>query len=100
MEQVVSCFAMKLSEGHNVRDTQSEVYRSQSTPCLPKRGYCFKSRSECVTEKLSVCCCNENGQAKDHVKNFVMIVSGGLKREIDSVKAVGWKEVGGVGSPT
>ena len=30
------------------------------------------------------------------VKNFVLIVSRGLTREIDSVKAIGSKDVGGV----
>ena len=29
-------------------------------------------RSGCVTEKLSMCCCNEDGQTKSHVKNVVM----------------------------
>ena len=72
-----------------MRETQSEVYRSQSTLCLPKRGSCFKSRSECVTEKLSMCCCNLDGQAKDRVKNSVMIGSkevGGVGEEFNVVK--------------
>ena len=43
-----------------------------------------------------MCCCKEDGQTKNHVKNFVMIVSRGLKRVIDLVKAFGSKEVGGV----
>ena len=65
--------------------------------CFPKGGSCCKLRSECVTEKLSVCCCNEDGQTKSHVKNVVMLVSRGLTREIDSVKEIGSNEVGGVG---
>ena len=82
---------MKMSEGPDVRETQSELYRSQSALCLPKKT------SECVVEELTMCCCNEDGPKKSHVKNVVMIVSGGLKREIDSMKATGSNEVGRVG---
>ena len=42
MEQVVSCFAMKMPEGHNVRETQSEVYRSQSTPVFAEERILFQ----------------------------------------------------------
>ena len=55
-------FAIKMSEGPAVRETGSELYRSQSTKCLPKGGSCFESRSGCVTEKLSMCSCNEDRQ--------------------------------------
>ena len=57
---------MKMAEGPDVRDTQSELYRPQSTLCLPKQ------RSECVIEEVSMCCCNEDGQTRSHVKNVVM----------------------------
>ena len=30
--------------------------------CFPKGGSCCKLRSGCVTEKLSMCCCNEDRQ--------------------------------------
>ena len=40
-------------------------------------------------------CCSEDGQTKSHVHDYV-IVSRGLEREIDSVKAIGLK-VGAVG---
>ena len=53
------------------------------------KGSCVKPRSECAIEELSMCCCNEDGQARDHVNNVVMNVSGGLKSEIDSVKTIG-----------
>ena len=52
--------------------------------CLPKKGSCFKSRSECVIKEFSICCCNEDGETKSHVKN-VVIVSRGLKRETGGV---------------
>ena len=48
---------------------------------FPKRVYCCKLRTDCVTKKLSMCCCSEDGQTKSHVKNVVMNVSRGLRRE-------------------
>ena len=36
----------------------------------------------------------QSGQAKNHMKNFVVAVLNGLKREIDSVEAIGSMEVG------
>ena len=90
-------FAMKMSEGPDVRETQCELCRFQSTMCFPEKGSCVKSRAECAIEELSMCCCNVDGQARDHVKNVVMNASGGLKRKIDSVKTIGSYEVGGVG---
>ena len=41
-------------------------------------------------------CCNEDRQTESHVKDVVMNVSRGLRREIDSVKVIGLREVGGV----
>ena len=41
-------------------------------------------------------CCGKDGQAKSDVKNFVSVFRG-LRKEIDSVKAMGSKEVGGFG---
>ena len=76
-------FVKEVSEGPDVRETESESFRSQLTLCL-------------IIEELSMCCCNEDGQTKNHVKNFVMIVSRGLKRVIVSVEAFGSKEIGGV----
>ena len=91
-------FAMKMSDGAHVRETRSELCRrSQSTLCLPMKASCVKPISESAIEELSVCCCNEDGQARDHVRNVVMNVSGGLKRENDSVKTIRSYEVGGVG---
>ena len=56
-----------MSEGADIRDTG----RSQSTMCLQKKGFCFKSKTECVIEELSMCCCcNEDGQTKSHVKEL------------------------------
>ena len=61
-------FAMKMSEGPDARESQ-----------------------------LSICCNSEEGQARDHVKNVEMNVSGSLNRDIDSLKAIGSCDVGGVG---
>ena len=43
---------------------------------------------------MSKRCYNKSGQAKNHTKNFVVAVLEGLKRELDSVKAIGSMEVG------
>ena len=43
-----------------------------------------------------MCCCNEDGQTKNHVKSVVMNVSRGLRRGIDSVKAICLREIGEV----
>ena len=43
-----------------------------------------------------MCCCNEDRQTESHVKNVVMNVSRGLRRENDSVRAIGLEEVGEV----
>ena len=59
-------FAMKMSEGPDLRETESDLCRSQSARCLPKK------RSECAIEELSMCCCNEDGRTRAHVKNAVM----------------------------
>ena len=59
-----------------------------------KKGSWFMSNSECIIEEFSKRCYNKGGQAKNHMKNFVVAVLKGLKREIDSVKAIGSMEVG------
>ena len=54
----------------------------------------FMSNSECIIEELSNRCYNRSGQAKNHKKNFVVAVLKGLKREIDSLTAIGSMEAG------
>ena len=54
---------------------------------------CFPG--ECVTEELSMCCCNEDEQTKSQVKNVVMNACCVLRRG-DSVRSFGMREVGGV----
>ena len=51
-------------------------------------------RTQCIIEELSKRCYNKGGQAKNHIKNFVVAVLKGLKRGIDSEKAIGSMEVG------
>ena len=80
-----------------MRRTKNELCRSQSTMCSPRKGSCFVSKSEYVTEELIICCCNKDERTKIHVKNVMLMVFRGLEREIDLVKAVGSKEVGEVG---
>ena len=39
-----------------------------------EKGTWFMSSSECIIEELSMRCCNRDGHAKNHVKNFVIAV--------------------------
>ena len=51
------------------------------------------SNSKCIIEELSKRCFYKDGQAQNHMKNFVVVLLKGLKREI-SVKSIGSMEVG------
>ena len=77
----------KMAESDGMHKTKSELCRSQSTMCSPRTGSCFKSKSECVTEELGMCCCNKEKRTKINVKNVMMVVLRGT---------VGSKEVGRV----
>ena len=59
-----------------------------------KEGSWFMSNSECIIEELTMRCYNRDGQAKSHMKKFVLAVLKGLKTEVDTVKAIGSMEVG------
>ena len=83
-----------MAESDGMHKTKSELCRSQSTMCFPRRGSCFKSKSEYVTGELGMCCCNKEKRTKIHVKNVMMMALRDLKRENDSVKAIGSKEIG------
>ena len=48
----------------------------------------------CAEERGPQRLVNGDGQAKNHMKNFVVAVLKGLKREIDPVKAICSMEVG------
>ena len=75
-------------------ETKGDLCRFQlATNSIEKESW-FMSNSECIIEELSKRCYNKGGQAKNHLKNFVVAVLKGLKREIDSVKASGSMEVG------
>ena len=87
-------FVREMAESDDVHKTKSESCRSQSTKCSSGTGFCLKLKSEYVTEELGMCCCNKEKRTKIHVKNVMMMVLRGLKREHDSVKAIGSKEVG------
>ena len=76
-----------------VHKTKCDVFRFQlGTNCIEK-GSWFMSNSGCI-EELSMRCYNRDGQAKNHMKNFVVAVLKVQKREIDSVNAIGSIEVG------
>ena len=55
-----SAFVKKMAESDGMRKTQSELCRSQSTMCSPSTIFFIKSKSEYVTEELSMCCCNKD----------------------------------------
>ena len=86
-----------MTRSDDVHKTKSELCRTQLTMWSPRRGSCFESKSEYVAEELSMCCCNKNERTKTHVKNVMLMVFRGLKREIDSEKAIGLKEFGRFG---
>ena len=53
-------FVKKMAESSDgMHKPKSESCRSQSTMCSPRRGSCFKSKSEYVTEELGMCCCKK-----------------------------------------
>ena len=75
-----SAFAKKMAEGSDVRETHSEMCRSQLTMFSPRRGSCIMSKAE-YPEELSMCCCNMDERPKTHVKNVMLMVFRGPKRE-------------------
>ena len=76
-----SAFVKKMAESDGMRKTQSELCRSQSTMCSPSTIFFIKSKSEYVTEKLSMCCCNKDERTEPHEKNITLMVFRGLQRE-------------------
>ena len=70
-----------------VHTTKGDVCLFQLATNSIEKGSWFMSNSQCIIEELSMRCYNRDGQAKCHMKNFVIAVLKGLKGEIDSVKA-------------
>ena len=87
-------FVKKMAESDGMHKAKSELCRPQPTMCSPRTGSCFKSKSVYVTEELGMCCCNKEKRTKIHVKNVMMMMLRGLRRENDFVKVIGSKEVG------
>ena len=81
-------FVKKMAESDDMHKMKSELCRPHSTICFPRTGSCFKSKSEYVTEEFGMCCCNKEKRTKIHVKNGMVMVLRGLKRENDSVTAM------------
>ena len=74
---------------------KATVCRFQLATNSIEKGSSFMLNSECVIEELSMRCLNNSdGRAQNRMKNFVVAVLKGLKREIDSEKAIGSMEVG------
>ena len=80
--------------------TDSLVNQVSPKKCFFRKKICCELRAEYVTEKLSMCCYNKDGQMTSDVKHVVMNVSRILRRGIGSVKVIGSREVGGVDEPS
>ena len=87
-------FVNEMGDKDGVHKTKDDLCRVQFATNSIEKGSWFMSNSECIIEELGKRCYNKSGQAKNHMKNFVVAVLKGLKREIDSVKAIGSMEVG------
>ena len=87
-------FVNEMAEKDGVHKTEGDLCRFQLATNSSEKGSWFMSNSECIIEELSKRCCNNCRQVKNHMKNFVVAVLKGLKREVDSVKAIGSMEVG------
>ena len=90
----VLSFVKELAEMDSVHKTKGDLCRFHLATNSIEKGSWFRSNSECIIEELSMRCYNRDGQAKSHMKNFAISVLKGMKREIDSVKAIGSMEVG------
>ena len=85
-------FVYELAEIDGVYKTEGNFRRFKSATNIFEKRSWFMSNSERIIEKLSMRCCNRDEQAKNHMKNCVIAVLKGLKREIDSAKAIGSME--------
>ena len=75
-------FVKGMAKSDDVHKTKSELCRSQLAMWSPRRGgSCFKSKSEYVTEELGMCSRNKEKRTKIHVKNVMMMVLRGPRRE-------------------
>ena len=83
-----------MAEMDDAHKTKGDLCRFQLATNSIEKGTWFVSNSECIIEELSMRCYNRDGQAKNHMKNFLIAVLKGLKGEIDSVKAIGSMEDG------
>ena len=74
-------FFYELAEKDGVRGTKGDLCRFQLATNSIDKGSWFMSNSKCIMEELSKRCYNKDGQAQNHMKNFVVVVLKGLKRE-------------------
>ena len=88
-------FVNEMAENDGVCKTKGDLCRFQLATNSVEKGSWFMSNSGCIIEVLSMRCYNQDGQAKNYMNWFVLaVLIKGLKREIDSVKAMGSMEVG------
>ena len=86
-------FVREMAEKDGVHKTNGDLCRFQLTTNSVEKGSWFTSNSGCIIGELSLRCYNRDGQAEKYTKKFTLAVLKGLKRETDSVKAIGSMEV-------
>ena len=74
-------FVNETAEKDGVHKTKVALCRFQLATNSIEKGSWFMSNFECIIEELSKRCYNKGGQAKNHMKNFVVAVLKGLKEE-------------------
>ena len=66
-----------MAEKDGVHKTKGDLCRFQLATNSIEKGSWFVSKSECIIEELGKRCCNKSGQAKNHMRNFVVAVCKG-----------------------
>ena len=82
-------FVKEMAEMDGMHETKVYLCRFQWQRRVSRKDLCL-----CQIQNVSMRCYNKDGQAKGHMKNFVIAVLKGLKREMNSVKTIVSMEVG------
>ena len=87
-------FVKEVAEMDGVHTTKKDLCRFQLAMNSVEKVSWFMLHSKNIIEELSMRCYHRDGQARGHMKNFVIALLKGLKKESGSVKALGSMEVG------
>ena len=74
-------FFNEVAEKDGVHGTKGDLCRFQLATKSIDKGSWFMSNSKCIIVELSKRCYSKDGQAQNHMENFVVVVLNGLKRE-------------------